>query len=126
EGAPMATTLSTAPDAGVGHLVRSGDDDWNSARSVFNTLIDQRPDAVVLPADAREAAAAVRYARARGMRVAPQSTGHNAGPLGALDGTLLLNVSRLDSVSSDAAARRVRVGAGVRWKQVVPQLSDLG
>jgi FAD/FMN-containing dehydrogenase len=96
------------------------------ARAVFNTLIDQRPEAVALPADAAEVAAAVRHARAHGLRVAPQSTGHNAGPLGSLDGTLLVNVSRLDSVSIDARARRVRVGAGVRWKQVVPQLSGMG
>jgi FAD/FMN-containing dehydrogenase len=117
----MSTTL-----ASPGHLVRHGDDDWHSARAVFNTLIDQRPEAVALPADAAEVAAAVRHARAHGLRVAPQSTGHNAGPLGSLDGTLLVNVSRLDSVSIDARARRVRVGAGVRWKQVVPQLSGMG
>ncbi len=117
----MSTTL-----ADPGHLVRPGDDDWHSARSVFNTLIDQRPEAVALPADAAGVAAAVRHARAHGLRVAPQSTGHNAGPLGSLDGTLLVNVSRLDPVSIDAGARRVRVGAGVRWRQVVPQLSGMG
>jgi FAD/FMN-containing dehydrogenase len=122
----MATTLTPAPDAGHTNLVRQGDDDWNTARAVFNTRIDQRPEAVALPGDARAVAAAVRYARSHGMRIAPQSTGHNAGPLGSLDRTLLLNVSRLDAVSIDAAARRVRVGAGVRWKQVVPRLSELG
>ncbi|HEX6023728.1 MAG TPA: FAD-binding protein, partial [Solirubrobacter sp.] len=48
------------------------------------------------------------------------------GPLGPLADTVLLNVSQLDSVAIDAQARRVRVGAGVRWEQVVPQLSELG
>ncbi len=120
----MSTTLIPAP--GEARIVRHGDDGWDAARATFNTLIDQRPEAAALPADAREVAEAVRHARARGLRVAPQATGHNAGPLGSLGGTLLLNVSRLDEVSIDAAARRVRVGAGVRWKQVVPALSELG
>lgn len=122
----MATTLTPVRDDGPGELVRRGDDDWNAARATFNTLLDQRPEAVALPRDAREVVAAVRHARRHGLRIAPQATGHNAGPLGSLDGTLLLNVSRLDEVTIDAAARRVRVGAGVRWRQVVPQLSELG
>ncbi|MGD9571305.1 MAG: FAD-binding oxidoreductase [Thermoleophilia bacterium] len=119
----MATTLTPG---GIGRLVHAGDDDWNAARATFNTLIDQRPEAVVLPADDREVAAAVRWARGRGLRVAPQSTGHNAGALGDLGGTVLLNVSRLREIRIDAAARRVRVGAGTRWRDVAPQLSPLG
>jgi FAD/FMN-containing dehydrogenase len=59
--------MSTAL-ASPGHLVRHDDDDWHSARAVFNTLIDQRPEAVALPADAAEVAAAVRHARAHGLR----------------------------------------------------------
>jgi FAD/FMN-containing dehydrogenase len=37
-----------------------------------------------------------------------------------------VHVSDLAGVTIDERARRVRVGAGVRWKQVVPQLSELG
>ncbi|HEY1359922.1 MAG TPA: FAD-binding oxidoreductase [Thermoleophilaceae bacterium] len=92
----------------------------------FNLLIDQRPDAVAYPTDEREVAAAVAEARSRGLRVAPQSTGHNAGPLGSLDGTMLLSTSRLGGVSIDLDARRVRVGTATRWEDVVPRLSELG
>jgi FAD/FMN-containing dehydrogenase len=99
---------------------------WDDARRTFNLLVDQRPAAVAVPADEREVAAAVAHAAARGLRVAPQATGHNAGPLGSLDGTLIVNTSKLAGVSIDAGARRVRVGAGTRWRDVVPQLSQLG
>ena len=65
--------------------------------------------------------------RRSGLRVAAQATGHNAAPLlGSVDDTLLVDVRELRSIAIDAAARRVRVGAGVRWQDVVPQLSDLG
>jgi FAD/FMN-containing dehydrogenase len=109
-----------------GTVVHPGDPDWDAARSGFNLLEDQHPAAVAYPADAADVAAAVRYARRTGLRVAPQATGHNQGPLGDLEGTLLLNVSRLQEVHVDAGARQVRVGAGVKWERVVPRLSAYG
>ena len=84
------------------------------------------PEAVAFPADERDVVAVVDYARERGLRIAPQSTGHNAGPLGSLDGTLLVNTSKLTGVSIDASAQQVRVGSATKWESVAPQLSDLG
>jgi hypothetical protein len=117
--APLAELVS-------GRVVLPGDPGWNDARQAFNVLVDQRPAAVVLAADADDVVATVRFARAHGLRVAPQATAHNAGPLGALDGTILLNVAGLDEVTIDAGAKRVRVGAGVKWERVTPALSELG
>ncbi|MGY1761431.1 FAD-binding oxidoreductase [Geodermatophilus sp. SYSU D00779] len=114
------------PESQEVRILRAEDRGWDEARRAFNLLIDQRPAAMALPRSAEDVAAAIRYARNRGLRVAAQATGHNAGPLGALDGTLLLNTSRLTGLSIDAADRRVRVGAGLKWGHVVPQLSDLG
>jgi FAD/FMN-containing dehydrogenase len=107
-------------------VVLPGDPGWDEARSGFNLLVDQQPVAVVRAADERDVAATVRHARAHGLRVAPRATGHNAGPLGSLDDTILLDVAGLGEISIDAEARRVRVGAGVRWEQVTPALSELG
>jgi FAD/FMN-containing dehydrogenase len=107
-------------------ILHPGDAGWDASRQVFNLLVDQRPTAIACPGDEREVAAAIGYARRRGLRVTAQSTGHNAGPLGALDGTLLLNTSRLTGLSIDAAEHRVRVGAGLKWEHVVPRLSELG
>ena len=49
----------------------------------FNLLIDQRPEAVARPRSAAETAAIVNARpRRSGLRIAPQGSGHNAGPLG--------------------------------------------
>jgi hypothetical protein len=108
------------------NMVRPGDSGWDAARGTFNLLIDQQPEAIAFPADAREVAAVIAGARARGLRVAAQATGHNPGPLGSLRGSVILNTSRLTGVKVDAAARRVRVGAATRWEEVTPLLSELG
>lgn len=109
-----------------GRVVAAGDGDWDAARQAFNLALDQRPELVAFPADEQDVVRAVRFATARGLRVAAQRTGHGAGPLGDLSGTLLLNLAALDAISLDGERRRARVGAGVRWEDVVPQASKLG
>jgi hypothetical protein len=122
--------LTTAPppltDLLEGVAVLPGDPGWDAARSSFNLLTDQQPAAVAFPADERDVAVAVTYARRNGLRVAPQATGHNQAALGDLEGTLLLNVGALQEVRVDPGARRVRVGAGVKWDRVAPRLSSHG
>ena len=107
-------------------VVTPSDPQWDATRQVFNLTTDLRPAAVALPRDADDAIAAVRHASERGLRVAAQATGHNAAPHGAIEDTLLVDVRELQEISIDPDARRVRVGAGVRWERVVPQLSELG
>jgi FAD/FMN-containing dehydrogenase len=113
-------------DAFAGTLLAPGDHGWDAARQAFNLLIDQRPAAIALPADEADVVAAVRFAREHGLQVAPQRTGHNAAPLGALDEALLLKTDRMQGVEIDATARRARVRAGAKWEHVVPRASELG
>jgi|tagenome__1003787_1003787.scaffolds.fasta_scaffold20953531_1 FAD/FMN-containing dehydrogenase len=122
----LTTTHSILSEALTGAVVLPGDPRWDEARSGFNLLLDQHPAAVAFPASAEDVQVAVAYARAAGLRVAPQATAHNQGPLGAMHDTLLLNVSGLQEVRVDPGARRVRVGAGVKWDRVAPRLSAHG
>src|SRR4051794_16614257 len=92
----------------------------------FNTAVELRPAGVALPQDADEVVDAVRYARDRGLRVAPQATGHNVSAYGALDDALLVDVRHLQDVSIDPLAQRVRAGAGVKWERIGPALSEHG
>lgn len=119
-------TTDTAIDIDPRALVRPGRPGFDDVRGTFNLLDDQRPEAIAIPEDAGEVADVVRWAHTRGLRVAAQSTGHNATPLRSLAGTVLVNTSRLNDVHIDAATHSVRVGAGARWRDVSPQLADLG
>src|SRR3954463_11482765 len=123
--------ITTSPNTHLtealnGAVVLPDDPRYDEARSSFNVLVDQRPAAVAFPSDARDVAAAVAYAQRAGLQVAPQATGHNQAPLGDMEELLLLNVSRLQEVRVDPAARSVRVGAGVKWDRVAPRLSAHG
>ena len=77
-------------------------------------------------ASADDVAETVRYAAEHGLRVAPQSTGHNAGPIDGLEDALLVRTDDLQEISIDVAARRARVGSGVRWGEVADRASEAG
>jgi FAD/FMN-containing dehydrogenase len=107
-------------------IVLPHDPDWDQARLAWNLSADQQPAAVALPESADDVTAVVRWARERGLRVAPQGTGHNALPLGSLAHTVLLKTERMRGVEIDTDARRVRVGAGVLWAEVTEAAAEHG
>ncbi len=109
-----------------GRVVTAESAEWDTVRGVFNLTTDLRPGAIVLPRTDQEVVVAVDRARELGLQVAPQATGHNAAAYGDLSGTVLLDLRHLRSVDIDVERRRVRVGAGVQWRDVVPQLSEHG
>ena len=109
-----------------GQVLMAGDDAWDASRQTFNLTHDQRPAALVRVANAADVGETVRYAVKHGLRIAPQSTGHNAGPIEGLEDALLVRTDDLQEVSIDVAARRARVGSGVRWGAVADRASAAG
>jgi len=107
-------------------LVLPTDEGWDAARQAWNLAVDQNPAAVALPETAEQVAQAVRYARERGLRVVPQSTGHTASPLGDLSNTLLVKTERLRTVEIDPEARIARAGGGALWMDVTQAAAPHG
>jgi FAD/FMN-containing dehydrogenase len=116
-----------AADPRIGRLVVGpSDSNWDEARSPWNLAKDQQPAFVAFPESADDVVAIVDHARANGLRVAPQGTGHNASPLGDLTDTILLSTSRMKGVEIDVEARRARVAAGTLWLEVTEPASEHG
>jgi len=114
---------SPAPPAAI---LRPGDPGWDVARQAWNLTVDQRPAAVALPRTAADVAAAVRYARRSGLRVAAQGTGHNAPPLGSLADTLLIKTHQMRGVTVDPVAWTARAEAGALWPDVLGAAAAYG
>ena len=98
-----------------------GDPGYDEARLAWNRAVDQRPAAVAVPRSAHDVSRLVRLATEHCLRVAPQSTGHNAGPLAerGLDDVVLAKMSALADVSIDPDRRIARVGGGTLWDPAV-------
>ncbi len=109
-----------------GGVFLPGDDGYEQARVPWSLTVDLRPAAVAYPDNATEVAALVRAAAATGLRVAPLGTGHNAGPLAGLSGTVLLRTPRMNGVEIDPAARRARAEGGAVWSDVADRAGNPG
>ncbi|HYY11438.1 MAG TPA: FAD-binding oxidoreductase [Kineosporiaceae bacterium] len=109
-----------------GDLARPGDPEWDVARLAWQLSVDQHPAAVVHAASVDDVILTVDAARELGLRVAPQGTGHNAAPLGRLDGTILLKTSGMRGVTIDPVRRVARAEAGALWMDVVPTAYEHG
>lgn len=121
------TDIAQLRDRIWGEVVTPYDSSWDEARQVFNLAADQQPAAIVYAESAEDVQAAVRFARKHGMRVAPQTTGHNAGPLiPNLSDTLLVKTTRMKGVAIDTQAKTARVQAGTVWGEVTSKLEGTG
>jgi FAD/FMN-containing dehydrogenase len=109
-----------------GDVVLPVDDAFATARQAWNLAVDQRPIAVVFPASADDVVATVRFAAERGLKVAFNAGGHNAGPIDWSEDTLLLRTERMDGITIDAAGRRARVEAGVLSQALADAAAEHG
>ena len=115
DGEPVVLTepeLDDLQSAIVGPLLRADDDGWDEAVLVWNGLAATLPALVAQPASAADVAAAVGFARERGLLLGIKGGGHNIAGSAIAEGGLTLDMSRLRDVSVDADARLVHVGAG--------------
>src|ERR1019366_3838949 len=81
-------------------------------------MIDRRPRLIVKCTDAADVMAAVRMAKANGLRVSIRGGGHNAAGLGVCDDGMVIDLAPINYVRVDPASRTVRVGGGCKWSDV--------
>jgi FAD/FMN-containing dehydrogenase len=63
-----------------GDVFVPGEPGYDQSRQAWTLAVDQRPAVVVEAESAADVIAAVLFARSEGLRIAPQGTGHGAGP----------------------------------------------
>jgi FAD/FMN-containing dehydrogenase len=127
----MTTTIDDAGlrDLGgriAGDVVLPGDEAWETARHAWNLAVDLRPVGVVYPESADDVVATVRHAAERGLRIAFNAGGHNAGPIDWSRPTLLLRTERMSGITVDPVARVARVEAGVLAKSLAVAAGEHG
>lgn len=99
-----------------GAVLEPGDDGYEEARRVWNGRFDRRPAVIVRCAGADDVAAAIEFARARGLSLAVKGGGHDYAGNSACEDGLLVDLSPMQEVRIDAGARRAFVEPGVTWR----------
>lgn len=102
----------------AGPVIAPDDETYDQARSLWNGGIDRRPAVVVRCASSVDVAAALSFAQERGLAVTVRGGGHNSAGSAAADGAVMIDLSRLNEVVVDPAARRATAGGGATLAQL--------
>jgi FAD/FMN-containing dehydrogenase len=122
--APSAAAATTAlDDASIqalkgglrGVLLRPGDDGYDSARQVWNGMIDRKPALIARCAGVADVIAAVNFARANNLLVSVRGGGHNVTGNAVCDGGLMIDLQPMQGIRVDPLRRTVRAEGGATW-----------
>jgi hypothetical protein len=95
-----------------GDLLRVGDPEYEEARTVWNGMVARRPGLIARCADIGDIQTAIGIATETGILTAVRCGGHSLAGFSTCDSGLVIDLSRMRSVSVDPKARRARVAGG--------------
>jgi hypothetical protein len=101
-----------------GDLIKPGDPQYETARKVYNAMIDKRPAFIIRPVDVADVSSAVHFGSEHGLDIAIRSGGHNGPGFGTVDGGLVIDLSRMRGIRVDPDEKTVRVEGGALWGDV--------
>jgi hypothetical protein len=108
----------------VGPVLARGDAGFVEEVAAWNRTFTHTPEVAVGATSASDVAEAVKFARANGLAVRVQATGHGSHEA-ITDGVLILT-RRLDALNIDPATRIATIGAGAHWAPVVAEAAKHG
>jgi hypothetical protein len=101
-----------------GELVLPTSPGYDTARRIWNGAIDRHPACIARCAGVADVAAAVRFARDRGLEIAIRGGGHNVAGTAMCDDGVVIDLSAMRAVSVDPAGRTAWVQGGALWGDV--------
>jgi FAD/FMN-containing dehydrogenase len=102
----------------TGAVITREHDRYDTARRVWNGMILRRPAVIVRCADADDVAAAIAFARARGLWIAVRGGGHNVAGTAVCDSGLVIDLSGMRGGWLDPSRRTVHAAGGATWRDV--------
>ena len=104
---------ATFPSNLKGRVIVPGDTDYDASRSVFYGGLDHRPSIIVRPADAKDVAGIVSFARDNGVELAVRGGGHSLAGHSTTEGGIVLDLRDMKSLEIDAARRTAWAETGL-------------
>jgi hypothetical protein len=101
-----------------GTLIGPDDDGYDSARRVYNGMIDRYPALIARCESVADVSAALIHARQHGLEVAVRGGGHATPGFGTTDGGIVIDLGPLKAIHVDPLRRIAWVQPGVVWGEL--------
>lgn len=109
-----------------GPLLQPGEAGYDTARSLWNAMIDRRPALVANCTGTADVLAAVAFARKQKLRLAVRGGGHNIAGNALCDDGLVIDMGGMRSVHVDPEAQLAWVDGGARLSDVDHETQAFG
>jgi FAD/FMN-containing dehydrogenase len=96
-------------------VITAGDQDYESARHVWNGMIDRRPSMILRPANIADVMEAVHFVRENQLPLSVRGGGHSVSGKSVVDGAVMIDLSRMKAVQIDPAGQSAVVQGGATW-----------
>lgn len=101
-----------------GPVLVPGDPGYDSARKVWNGMIDRRPRVIARCTGPADVVATVNFGRANRLRTAIRGGGHGVAGHATCDDGLMIDLSPMKGIYVDPRRRTVRAQGGVTWGEL--------
>ena len=109
-----------------GEILTPESAEYDRARTVWNGMIDRRPAVIARCTGPADVAAAVRFAADQDLYPAIRAGGHNAAGLAMIEDGLVIDLTRMEGITVDGAARTATAQTGLTWGEFDRETQLLG
>ncbi len=98
-----------------GESLLPGDHGYDSARQVYNAMVDKRPALIARCSGTADVISSVNFARDNDLLISVRGGGHNFPGNSVCEDGLMIDLSVMTGVRVDPAAKTVRAQGGTKW-----------
>ncbi|HUG16815.1 MAG TPA: FAD-binding oxidoreductase [Thermomicrobiales bacterium] len=109
-----------------GRLLSPSDDGYDTARQVWNAMIDHRPALIARCVGVSDVIASVRFARDHNMLLSIKGGGHNVSGKAVCNDGLMIDLSPMKGIRVDPVAMTARAEPGVLWQELDHETQAFG
>ena len=96
-------------------ILSGNDSQYDSARRVWNGMIDRKPSVIVRPTSIADVIQSVRFARERGIAVSVRGGGHSVAGKAVADGAMMIDLSLMREVQINPGRQTALAQGGATW-----------
>ena len=109
-----------------GVVLTAGEDGYDTARTLWNAMVDRKPGVIARCAGPADVQATVDFARNTGAVLSVRGGGHNISGSAVCEGGVMIDLSPMKSVQIDAASCTARVEPGVKLEEFDREAQTFG
>jgi FAD/FMN-containing dehydrogenase len=113
------TSISKMRSSLHGELIQPGDPQYETARRVWNAVIDRHPAFIIRCLDASDVQRAIEFGRQNNLDIAVRGGGHSFPGFSTCDGGLVIDLSLMKAITVNAPERSALAQPGLNLGELI-------